>query len=28
VSYAGKGRGLLEIRGIEDNKMMVVDLDV
>ncbi len=28
VSYAGKGGGLLEIRGIEDNKKMVVDLDV
>ncbi len=28
VSYTGKGGGLLEIRGIEDNKKMVVDLDV
>ncbi len=28
VSYSGKGGGLLEIRGIEDNKKMVVDLDV
>jgi DNA topoisomerase-6 subunit B len=28
VTYAGKGGGLLEIRGIDDNKKMVVDLDV
>jgi DNA topoisomerase-6 subunit B len=28
VTYTGKGGGLLEIRGIEDNKKMVVDLDV
>jgi len=28
VSYPGKGGGLLEIRGIEDTKKMVVDLDV
>ncbi len=28
VSYTGNGGGLLEIRGIEDNKKMVVDLDV
>jgi DNA topoisomerase-6 subunit B len=28
VSYTGKGGGLLEIRGIDDNKKMVVDLDV
>jgi DNA topoisomerase-6 subunit B len=28
VSYSGKGGGLLEIRGIDDNKKMVVDLDV
>jgi DNA topoisomerase-6 subunit B len=28
VSYTGKGGGMLDIRGIEDNKMMVVDLDV
>ena len=28
VSYTGKGGGLLEIRGVEDNKKMVVDLDV
>jgi DNA topoisomerase-6 subunit B len=28
VSYTGKGGGLIEIRGIEDNKKMVVDLDV
>jgi DNA topoisomerase-6 subunit B len=28
VSYSGKGGGLLDIRGIEDNKKMVVDLDV
>jgi DNA topoisomerase-6 subunit B len=28
VTYAGKGGGLLEIRGIEDSKKMVVDLDV
>jgi DNA topoisomerase-6 subunit B len=28
VSYTGKGGGLLDIRGIDDNKKMVVDLDV
>ena len=28
VSYAGKGGGMLEVRGIEENKKMVVDLDV
>jgi DNA topoisomerase VI subunit B len=28
VSYSGKGGGLLDIRGIDDNKKMVVDLDV
>jgi DNA topoisomerase VI subunit B len=28
ISYAGKGGGILEIRGIEDAKKMVVDLDV
>ena len=28
VSYSGKGGGLLDIRGIEDNRKMVVDLDV
>ena len=28
VVYTGKGGGLLDIRGIEDNKKMVVDLDV
>jgi DNA topoisomerase-6 subunit B len=28
VSYTGKGGGLLEIRGIDDTKKMVVDLDV
>ena len=28
VNYSGKGGGLLDIRGIEDNKKMVVDLDV
>lgn len=28
VTYTGMGGGLLEIRGIEDNKKMVVDLDV
>jgi DNA topoisomerase-6 subunit B len=28
VTYTGKGGGLLDIRGIEDNKKMVVDLDV
>jgi DNA topoisomerase-6 subunit B len=28
VSYTGKGGGILEIRGIEDAKKMVVDLDV
>jgi len=28
VSYSGKGGGMLEIRGIEDNRKMVVDLDV
>jgi DNA topoisomerase-6 subunit B len=28
VSYTGIGGGLLEIRGIDDNKKMVVDLDV
>ena len=28
VSYAGKGGGIIEVRGIEDGKKMVVDLDV
>jgi DNA topoisomerase-6 subunit B len=28
VSYSGKGGGMLDIRGIEDGKKMVVDLDV
>jgi DNA topoisomerase-6 subunit B len=28
VSYSGKGGGLLDIRGVDDNKKMVVDLDV
>ena len=28
VTYTGKGGGLLDIRGVEDNKKMVVDLDV
>jgi DNA topoisomerase-6 subunit B len=28
VMYHGKGGGMLEIRGIDDNKKMVVDLDV
>jgi len=28
VSYTGKGGGMLDIRGIEDTKKMVVDLDV
>jgi len=28
VSYSGKGGGMIEIRGIEENKKMVVDLDV
>ena len=28
ISYAGKGGGILEIRGIDDAKKMVVDLDV
>ena len=28
VTYAGKGGGMLDIRGIEDNRKMVVDLDV
>jgi DNA topoisomerase VI subunit B len=28
VSYSGKGGGLLDVRGIDDNKKMVVDLDV
>jgi DNA topoisomerase-6 subunit B len=28
VSYSGKGGGILDIRGIEDIKKMVVDLDV
>jgi DNA topoisomerase-6 subunit B len=28
VSYSGKGGGILDIRGIEDAKKMVVDLDV
>jgi DNA topoisomerase-6 subunit B len=28
VTYTGKGGGLLDIRGIDDNKKMVVDLDV
>jgi DNA topoisomerase-6 subunit B len=27
VTYTGKGGGMLDIRGIEDNKKMVVDLD-
>jgi DNA topoisomerase-6 subunit B len=28
VSYSGKGGGMLDVRGIEDGKKMVVDLDV
>jgi len=28
ISYPGKGGGILEVRGIDDNKKMVVDLDV
>jgi DNA topoisomerase-6 subunit B len=28
VSYTGKGGGMLDIRGVDDNKKMVVDLDV
>jgi DNA topoisomerase-6 subunit B len=28
VAYTGKGGGMLDIRGIEDTKKMVVDLDV
>jgi DNA topoisomerase-6 subunit B len=28
VSYHGKGGGMIDIRGIDDNKKMVVDLDV
>jgi DNA topoisomerase-6 subunit B len=28
VSYTGTGGGMLDIRGVEDNKKMVVDLDV
>ena len=28
AEYTGKGGGILEIRGIDDNKKMVVDLDV
>ncbi|WP_321504146.1 DNA topoisomerase VI subunit B [uncultured Methanoregula sp.] len=28
ISYTGKGGGIIEIRGIDDNKKMVVDLDV
>ncbi|HUH79349.1 MAG TPA: DNA topoisomerase VI subunit B, partial [Methanoregula sp.] len=28
VSYSGKGGGMLEVRGIEEGKKMVVDLDV
>jgi len=28
ASYSGKGGGILEIRGIDDNRKMVVDLDV
>jgi DNA topoisomerase-6 subunit B len=28
VSFTGKGGGLLDIRGIDDAKKMVVDLDV
>jgi len=28
VTYPGKGGGILDIRGIEENKKMVVDLDV
>ncbi len=28
VTYPGKGGGILEIRGIDDSKKMVVDLDV
>ncbi|MDD4137532.1 MAG: DNA topoisomerase VI subunit B, partial [Methanoregula sp.] len=28
VSYSGKGGGIIEVRGIDDKKMMVVDLDV
>jgi DNA topoisomerase-6 subunit B len=28
ISYTGMGGGILEIRGIDDAKKMVVDLDV
>jgi DNA topoisomerase-6 subunit B len=28
VTFTGKGGGILDIRGIEDIKKMVVDLDV
>jgi DNA topoisomerase-6 subunit B len=28
VTYSGKGGGLLDLRGIDDTKKMVVDLDV
>jgi DNA topoisomerase-6 subunit B len=28
ISFTGKGGGILDIRGIEDAKKMVVDLDV
>jgi DNA topoisomerase-6 subunit B len=28
VAFTGKGGGILDIRGIEDAKKMVVDLDV
>jgi DNA topoisomerase-6 subunit B len=28
IFYSGKGGGILEIRGIDDAKKMVVDLDV
>jgi DNA topoisomerase-6 subunit B len=28
VSYTGAGGGMIDVRGIEDNKKMVVDLDV
>jgi DNA topoisomerase-6 subunit B len=28
VTFTGKGGGILDIRGIEDAKKMVVDLDV
>jgi len=28
VSYSGKGGGIIDVRGIDDAKKMVVDLDV